>query len=353
VLVQVLDLGPHRRAEGLRLRHPSERGHDLTAPARAELVAQGPVRRRPFRLRQAKRLQRQADVVRRVVAIQDPLDPLRVQPGTPDDPVQPVPDPGRPVRDERHRLGPRRPQAMEVEGHQLHQVVRPAHRAVDPGPRPLEHPPLAVAEVEDQELGLAPFDADLAAVLNALALGGLDPGADANPPAVGLGDDILSDHLLTRGELTVAPAPQIASPGRQDLGPQLRGHAVDGLLIEGRPLMTEFVAGQLDRGEQGGEAAHPALQGRSGALADAEGGQLGIGPGPLPSPAPGGARLGAAVDGGDPDDQTPQEVEPQPPRLRGASGSVAAVWPPFFPGSPRLPEVVASARRLAVIWSAR
>ena len=86
-------------------------------------------------------------------------------------------------------------------------------------------------------------------MLHALALGGLDLGADADPPAVRLCDDVLPDHLLARREPTVAPALQIASPGRQDLGPQLPGHAVDGLLIEGRPTVAEFVAGQLDRGE--------------------------------------------------------------------------------------------------------
>ena len=138
-------------------------------------------------------------------------------------------------------------------------------------------------------------------------------------PPSDLGDDVLSGHLLARRELTVAIPLQVAGPCRQDLGPQLTGHAVDGLLIEGRPLVTEFVAGQFDRGEQGGQAAHLALQGRSGPLADAQGGQLGIGPGPLPAPALGGACLGAAVDGGDPDDQAAQEAESQPPRLRGAS----------------------------------
>jgi hypothetical protein len=54
------------------------------------------------------------------------------------------------------------------------------------------------------------------------------------------------------------------------------------------------------------------------ALADPEGGQFGVGPGPLSSPPLGGARLGAAVGRGDPDDQAAQETEPQPPRLRGA-----------------------------------
>ena len=84
------------------------------------------------------------------------------------------------------------------------------------------------------------------------------------------------------------------------------------------PWSAEFVAGQVDRREQGGEAADPALQGGGGALADAQCGQLGIGPGPLPAPPLGGARLGAAVGRGDPDDQAAQEAEPQPPRLRGA-----------------------------------
>ena len=179
---------------------------------------------------------------------------------------------------------------MEVEGQQFHQVVRPVHRAVDPGARPLEHPPLAVAEVEDQQLRLAPLDADLAAVLHALAFRGLDLRADADPPAIDLGDDVLPGHLLARRESTVTEPLQVAGPCRQDLGPQLAGHAVDRLLIEGRPLVAEFVAGQLDRGEQGGQAAHLALQGRGGPLADAQGGQLGIGPGPLAAPALGGAR---------------------------------------------------------------
>ena len=56
--------------------------------------------------------------------------------------------------------------------------------------------------------------------------------------------------------------------------------------------MAEFVAGQLDGGERGFQAADLALQGRGRALADAQGGQLGIGPGPLPSPALGGAGRG-------------------------------------------------------------
>jgi hypothetical protein len=108
---------------------------------------------------------------------------------------------------------------MEVEGQQFHQVLRPVQRAVDPGARPLEHPPLAVAQVEDQELGLAPLDADLAAVLDALALGGLDLRADADPSSVHLGDDVLPGHLLARRDQSLAKTPDVAGPGRQDLGP--------------------------------------------------------------------------------------------------------------------------------------
>ena len=189
----------------------------------------------------------------RVAAVQDPLDALRVQPRTPDDPVQPVPDPGRPVRDEGHGLGPRRPQSMQVEGQQFHRVVRPVQRAVDPGAGALEHPPLAVTEVEDQELRLAPLDADLAAVLHALALRRLDPGSDADPPAIDLSDDVLTGHLLTGREQPVTEPLQVTGPRRQDLGPQLVRYAVDRLLIERRALAAEFVAGQFDRGEQGGQ----------------------------------------------------------------------------------------------------
>ena len=192
---------------------------------------------------------------------------------------------------------------------------------------------LTVAEVEDQELGLAPLDADLASMLDPFALGGLDPGADADPPAVGLGDDMLPDHLLARREPTVAPVPQVAGPGRQDLGPQLGGHAVGGLLIKGRPLTAQFVTGQFDRGEQRGEAADLALQGRGGALADAQGRQFGISPGALTAATPGGAGRGAAVIRGDPDDQAAQEPQLQASRLRGASRSLGTAAAPFSPGS--------------------
>jgi hypothetical protein len=112
---------------------------------------------------------------------------------------------------------------------------------------------------------------------------------------------------------------QVTGPCRQDLGAQLPGHAVDGLLIKGRPLVTEFVAGQFDRGEQGGQTTHLTVQGRRRSLADAQGGQLGIGPGPLAAPPPAGAGPGGTVDRGDRDRQAAQEPESQPPRLWGPS----------------------------------
>lgn len=142
-----------------------------------------------------------------------------------------------------------------------------------------------------------------------------------------------------------------ARPAR--ISPLRRAQIVELVCLERRLLASQFAAAQFDRGEQGGQAAHPALQGRSGALADAEGGQLGIDPGPLRAPAFGRACLGAAIDRGDPNDRSPQEAEPQPPRLRGASRSITAAALPLFSGSARSPEDVASARRLAVIWSAR
>jgi hypothetical protein len=93
-----------------------------------------------------------------------------------------------------------------VQRQQFHQVVRPVHRAVDPRPRAPEQPPLAVAEIEDQQLRLAPLDADLTAGLHPLAFLGLDLSADAAPSAIDLGHDVLSGHLLTRRELTVPEA---------------------------------------------------------------------------------------------------------------------------------------------------
>jgi hypothetical protein len=61
------------------------------------------------------------------------------------------------------------------------------------------------------------------------------------------------------------------------------------------------------------------VQGRCGPLADAQGGQLGIGAGPLAAPPSAGAGPGGTVDRGDPERQSAQEPESQPPRLRGSS----------------------------------
>ena len=96
----------------------------------------------------------------------------------------------------------------------------------------------------------------LARLHPSLAFLGLDLGADADPSAINLGHDVLSGHLLARRELTVAGPLQVPGPRRQNLGPELPDHAGDGLLIEGGPLVAEFLAGDLDRGEQGGQAAH-------------------------------------------------------------------------------------------------
>ena len=212
-----------------------------------------------------------------------------------------------------------RPQAVQVHGQQFHRVVRTLQRAVDPGTCPPGHPPLAAALGEDQQLRLPPLDADLAAVLHALAFLGLDLSADADPAAIDLGDDMPAGQLVAGREQAVTKALQVTSPCRQDLGPQLAGHAVDGLLVEPRPPAAEFLASQFDRGEQGTQAAHPALQRRGRPLADAQGGQFGVAPSPLTAPALGTACLGAARDRGDPEDQTAQQTELQPPRLRGAS----------------------------------
>ena len=141
---------------------------------------------------------------------------------------------------------------------------------------------------------------------------------------------------------------QVARPCRQDLGAQLPGHAVDGLLIEDRPPVADLVAGQFDRGEQGGQATDLTMQGRCGPFANAQGGQLGIGAGPLAASPPAGAGSRPTVDRGDPNDQAAQQPEPQPPRLRGASWGIGPIGAPFFPGSAWSPGIVASARRLAV-----
>ncbi len=217
-------------------------------------------------------------------------------------------------------------------------MIRPIHRAVDPRPRPPEHPPLAVAEREDQQLRLPPRDADLAAVLHPLAFLGRDLGADPDPSAIDLSDDVLPGHLLTPRELTVTEPLQGTGPCRQHLGTPLPDHAVDGLLIEGRPLVTEFLAGQLDRGEHGGQAAHLPVQGRGGSLPDAQEGQLGRGSGPLAAPTPAGAQSRATGNRSHPDNHSAQESEFQPPRLRWASRLIGAAGAPFFqaqPGPPR------------------
>ena len=130
---------------------------------------------------------------------------------------------------------------MEVQRQHVHQLIRPAHRPVHPGAHPLEHPAATVTEIKDQELGLAPLDADLAAMLHPLAIRRLDLRADPHPPAIGLRHDVPAHKVVPRRELTVAKLLQLAGACGEDLGPQLAGHAVDRLLIEGGALLAQFV----------------------------------------------------------------------------------------------------------------
>ena len=157
-----------------------------------------------------------------------------------------------------------------------------------------------------------------------------------------------SGHLLTRRQATITIPLQVAGPCRQDLATQLPGPAVDGLLLERRPAVAEFVAGQFDRGEQGRQTTHLTLKGRRRPLADAQGGQLGGGPGSLAPPTSAGAGSWGTGDRGDPDDPAAQESELQPPLLRGTSWGIGPMDAPFFPVSAWSPVIVASAKRLAV-----
>ena len=113
----------------------------------------------------------------------------------------------------------------------------------------------------------------------------------------------------------------VASHGSESPGPRTRvGSSCGGPPSRrAQPLAAEFVAGQLDRGEQGGQAPLPALQRRGRPLPDVQGRQLGISPGAFAATAPCGAELGTAIGRGDPDDQAAQEAEFQPPRLWRAS----------------------------------
>ena len=94
---------------------------------------------------------------------------------------------------------------------------------------------------------------------------------------------------------------------------------MDRFLIERRSLAAEFLTRQFDGGEQSGQATHLTVQGRRRPLADAQGGQLRIGPGALRTTSPAGACLGTAVERGDPNDQTAEQSQFQPSRLRGTS----------------------------------
>jgi hypothetical protein len=186
-------------------------------------------------------------------------------------------------------------------------------------------------------------------MLHPLALRRLDLRADAHPPAIDLRDDVPARQVVARRESAVTIPLQLAGACGEDLGPQLAGHAVDRLLIEPQSLLSQFVAGQLDRREQGRQSAHLGLQRRGGSLADAQGRQLGIVARPLLATSLRGACLGSAGGRADPEDEAAEQAEFQRARLGGASGAAGGVGPPFFPGSAWSRIVGAWARRLAVI----
>ena len=242
---------------------------------------------------------------------------------------------------------------MEVEGQQFHQVVRPVHRAVDPGARPLEHPPLAVAQVEDQELRLAPLDADLAAVLHPLALRRLDLRSDADPPAIDLGDDVLPGHLLaapgaarhgtaaSHGSVSPGPRPPV---GGTCGGPPSRRASAPGGGVRRGPTRSRGARrsggppGFAGRGWPPCGCPGPPVRDKPRCLR---------GPGPVRCGTWGRSRSWRSRRPGRPGGGASAAASPGGVAIGRRRGR------PLFSGSARSPGAVASARRVAVIWSAR
>jgi hypothetical protein len=268
-----------------------------------------------------QRRQRQAQVMHAVTPVQHLDHPGRLQLDLRDHPIQPRPDPRRTVGRERHDLGFRGSQSVQVERHQFDQRIRAPQRPVDDRPAPLGHPPLLIGLEEEHHLGLTPLDAELPPLLLATDADLRDDRAHPDPAAIDPHRDPLAGEFVTRGQRAGAEPEQVADPRRQHLLSQFASDSPHRFLVQFQATSRQLGACLLDR-QLTDQAAHFGLDVGTRSLADPIGRQFRVEPTSLDASSLAAAPSRRAVQRHHRDHQAPQKPDHQ-----GAT---------FFPGARQL-----------------
>src|SRR4051812_5117374 len=297
--------------------------------------------------------QRQTEVLRRMPEVQDEMPLLIAQPHTLGHPLQPLPDPRRPVGQEHHHLRTGGPQPVQVHRQQFHGFVRPTEGAVDPRTAGSDLFAVLVDLVDDQQLDVAPVGLVTASLLLGFALAFLLARDTAQTALAGVDatGHTLARQLLTRRHTTVAVVEQVAFATRQGLRPQMGGDAADLLDGQIQTVGPQLAPGMLKGGQHGGLSGHEIDQSRGLAVVNAQGSQLRVQARASPTTALAGVVDNGVVGGVDPEDQATEQADAAGGVVGGTKRALGLGWF-FFWASRRAGWRGTPARRLATNWSA-
>src|SRR3954468_9621105 len=311
MLLQIPKVFLHRLEHSMRLTKASQLLGHLPGFASLEPLPQLPVQPPSFLVCYRHRPQRQSDVLRRMPEVEDEMPLLIAQPHTFGHPLEPLPNPRRPVGQEHphHRTGCTQP--VQVHRQQFHGFVRPTEGAVDPGTACSDLLALLVDLVDDQQLDVAPVGLVTAALRLGFALAFL-LARDVSQPALAGVDatgHTLTRQLLTSRHTAVTVVEQVAFATRQDLRPQMGGDAADLLEWQVQTVCLQLTLGVLKGGQHGGLSGHEIDQSRGLAVVNSQDSQLRVQARASPTTAFAGVVDNGVVGGVDPEDQATEQAD--------------------------------------------
>src|SRR4051812_21374961 len=353
MLLQIPKVFLHRLQHAMRLTQATQLLGHLPGFASLEPLPQLPVEPPSFLVGYRYMPQRQADVLRRMPEVQDEMPLLMAQPHTLGHPLQPLPNPRRPVGQEHHHLRTGGTEPLQVHRHQFHGFVRPTEGAVDPGAARSDLLAFLVDLVDDQQLDVTPVGLVTAALLLGSALAFLLARDAAEPALAGVDatGHARARQLLTGRHPALAVVEQVAFATRQDLRPQLGGDAADLLEWQVQAVGLQLTLGVLKGGQHGGSSGHEIDQGRGLAVVNLQDSQLRVQARASPTTAFAGVVDNGGVGGADPEDQATEQADAAG-ALLGRTKETIGLGYFFFAASCRAGWLATPARRPATNWSA-
>src|SRR5208282_2757736 len=251
--------------------------------------------------------------------------PVRIQLDLGDDPIQPLPDPGRAVRHEGHHLGLGGTHPVQMKRDQFDQRIGALERAVDDWAASPNHAPLLVHFEKNYNLGLAPLDPELLPFPLAADPNRLYDGAHPDSATVHPDCDTLARELVASRQFAGAEPRQIAGAGGQHLGSQFLSDSPYRFLVQFQTLPSQLRACLFDW-QQTDQTTHLGLHVGAATFTDPISRQFRVEPTPLDATSLAGAPTRRAVQRHHRDRQATQKTDHQRASFfsTGRSGTAAA-----------------------------